>query len=228
MELGLREESNSDTSVYSRKVKWQSRPPITQVCGSKQLEIKTKIFQGDRGPHHMDMFARKDNTQLPRFYSWKPEPEAEGVDAFQQSWKNIRGWINPPFNMIGRILIKVRQEKAHVTIVAPIWPTAPWFPWLLKLSIEQPILLPEVKKVLLPDKEEKHYMSNNPSWQLAVFNICSQQVFTRESLVEPCRSSQGRKWTHELQQHISQPGRDLQAGSMNKVSQIQWFHQIEW
>ena len=34
------------------------------------------------GPHSVDLFATRDNRLLPRFVSWKPDPEAVAVDAF--------------------------------------------------------------------------------------------------------------------------------------------------
>ena len=43
------------------------------------------------GPLHVDLFASRLTHQLPRFFSWRPDPEAEAVDAFTQDWSQIRG-----------------------------------------------------------------------------------------------------------------------------------------
>ena len=92
------------------------------------------------GPHHIDLFATRLNKQVTRFYSWKPEPGSLGVDSFKQSWKGIRGWANPPFNLIGKVLTKVRQSRAEISLIAPIWVTAPWFPVILVMCKSWPIL----------------------------------------------------------------------------------------
>ena len=36
------------------------------------------------GPLEVDLFASRLSTKLPRFYSWRPDPQAEAVDAFSQ------------------------------------------------------------------------------------------------------------------------------------------------
>ena len=38
------------------------------------------------------MFATRLSTQLPRFYSWKPDPLAEATDAFSQQWGQLKGY----------------------------------------------------------------------------------------------------------------------------------------
>ena len=34
------------------------------------------------GPHSVDLFATRDNRLLPRFVSWRPDPESVATDAF--------------------------------------------------------------------------------------------------------------------------------------------------
>ena len=43
------------------------------------------------GPLQIDLFASRLTRQLPRFYSWRPDPEAENTDAFSQDWSKARG-----------------------------------------------------------------------------------------------------------------------------------------
>ena len=43
-------------------------------------------------------------SQLPRFYSWRPDPLSEVVDAFSQDWSKVRGYPFPPFALVGRCL----------------------------------------------------------------------------------------------------------------------------
>ena len=37
-----------------------------------------------------DLFASRINTQLPRFAAYRPDPEAEVIDAFSISWKEVK------------------------------------------------------------------------------------------------------------------------------------------
>ena len=43
------------------------------------------------GPLEVDTFASRLTHQLPRFFSWRLDPLAEAVDAFQQDWSKVRG-----------------------------------------------------------------------------------------------------------------------------------------
>ena len=54
------------------------------------------------GPLDVDLFASRLSAQLPRFYSWRTDPQAEAIDAFSQDWRSIRGYAFPPFALIGR------------------------------------------------------------------------------------------------------------------------------
>ena len=53
-----------------------------------------------------DLFATRINTQLTRFVSWKPDPDAYHTNAFTHSWTEGLTYAFPPFNIIGRVLKK--------------------------------------------------------------------------------------------------------------------------
>ena len=74
--------------------------------------LNPRIFnkvQQKWGPLEVDMFAPRLTTQLKRFFSWRPDPEAEALDAFNQNWGNLQGrsYANPPWNLVGRVLNRV-------------------------------------------------------------------------------------------------------------------------
>jgi hypothetical protein len=72
-----------------------------------------------RGPFcpEVDWFATRVNAQLPRFYAWKSDQSAEGIDAFDFSWEDLLGYIFPPFVLIPRIVRKVIEDKAWVLLI---------------------------------------------------------------------------------------------------------------
>ena len=94
------------------------------------------------GPLEIDLFASRLTRQLPRFYSWRPDPEAEATDAFLQDWAKVRGFANPPWCLIHRCLTKVKTEVARMVLVVPLWKTQSWFPVLLELLEDYPRVLP--------------------------------------------------------------------------------------
>ena len=98
------------------------------------------------------MFASRLTTQLERFFSWRPDPDAEALDAFNQDWSTIqgRGYANPPWNLVGRVLNRVCQQKVTLVLIAPVWKSQPWYPTLLEMLIDFPILLPHKGDLILP------------------------------------------------------------------------------
>ena len=93
------------------------------------------------GPLEIDLFASRLTYQLPRFFSWRPDPQAAAVDAFQQDWSQLRGYANPPWCLMGRVLSKVESQQAQVILVAPVWRAQTWYPVLLRMLRDYPRLL---------------------------------------------------------------------------------------
>lgn len=89
-----------------------------------------------------DLFATRLNTQLPRFVSWRPDPDAYHTNAFTLSWTKGLNYAFPPFSIIGMVLEKIQEDKATLLVVLPLWPTQIWFPGALQLLVADPVLLP--------------------------------------------------------------------------------------
>ncbi|KZS06472.1 Uncharacterized protein APZ42_030056 [Daphnia magna] len=90
----------------------------------------------------IDLFASAWNRDLEIFVSWHPQPAAHAIDAFSLDWHHLQAYAFPPFSLIRRGLGKIRKDQAELTLVAPYWPTQPWFPSLLELACERPLLIP--------------------------------------------------------------------------------------
>ena len=45
-----------------------------------------------------------------------------------------------PFPLIPKCLEKLRREKANLVRIFPVWPAQPWFPVLLELACDVPII----------------------------------------------------------------------------------------
>ena len=78
------------------------------------------------------------NTQVPKFVSWKPVPEAWETDAMKLPWDQLQAYASPPFCLIGRALTKVHQDQATLILVTPTWQTSPWYKELLEMITEDP------------------------------------------------------------------------------------------
>lgn len=123
------------------------------------------------GPLNIDLFADRLNTQLENYMSWRPDPYAMGMDAFQIPWNNKRGYAFPPFCLITRCLSKVLKEKSEIVIITPAWQTQPYYPLLLTLSIDNPILLPPMKNLLLSPEGVVHPLVSNQTLKLVAWKV---------------------------------------------------------
>ena len=109
------------------------------------------------GTPDIDLFATRINKQLPKFISWRPDPEAFFTDAFLYSWCDFNyGYVFPPFSLVSRVLQKIRQHHNTLLVILPLWTTRPWFSQALELLVEPPYLLPRNCLVLPQDPQAKH------------------------------------------------------------------------
>jgi hypothetical protein len=162
---------------------WASRYFID--CSDWQLD-RNVFSQLDAryGPLILDLFASHQNSQLPEFYSWLPDPYAKAVDAFSQEWPPIGAYAFPPFNCISRLLEYVRKRKISLILIAPAWPQQVWYPSLLALLRDYPRSLPENQDLLRNPAGQGHPMMINNSLHLTVWPLsgltCHHQLFRNQ------------------------------------------------
>ncbi|XP_065189509.1 uncharacterized protein LOC135820128 [Sycon ciliatum] len=170
--------ADEESRTMKDRSDWMLHPRVFQVIN--------KIM----GPLDVDLFASRLTHQLPLFASWRPDPMAMETNAFSLDWTRYHGYVNPPWNLIGRTLAKVKEQEAQVILVAPVWPSQPWYPLLLELLIAEPLLLPEMDNLIQPTHSVNR-PDINP--RLAAWNICG-------------KSSRAMKFQQRLQTSSSHRG----------------------
>ena len=118
-----------------------SRPRVQSNEGSLRLDAKSHSIQtnsGSDGPLRGGLVCIPSDQTTASVYSWRPDPEAEGVDAFNQDWSQVRGFANPPWCLISQCLDQVKRQQARVVLITPLWNTQPWYPVLLELLVDYP------------------------------------------------------------------------------------------
>lgn len=121
------------------------------------------------GSSEIDLFASAKNHKHKRYVSYMPEKGAVAINAFSIYWKYKLHYAFPPFSVIGRVLQKMCEEEAEVIMVAPIFPSQPWFPQLLSQISGQSYILPKTDKVLyLPGTTKTHRLT---TMRMGVFRL---------------------------------------------------------
>ena len=88
----------------------------------------------------VDLFASTWNHQLPCFVSWFLHTGAWRTYAFSIEWGPIRAYAFPSFNLIPKCFTKIAKDRTTLVLIAPYWPSQPWFPVLLELFCDYPRL----------------------------------------------------------------------------------------
>ena len=80
---------------------------------------------------------------------------------FPSPWNNQSLYIYPPTNLLVRIVRKLASEPCQVLLIAPFWPSQPWFWDLVHLATDRPRALPSMPKLLKQPGSngvfDKHY-----------------------------------------------------------------------
>ena len=120
---------------------WGLKPRAFELT-LKELGLKPDDIQ-------LDVFSQDDMKKAQRWYSLYHAPGSAGVDGFLQRWVNEDGtkafcWINGPFHLMGRILAKVKEERADGVLVCPKWPKG-WRAQLKSLPIAKTVTIGPVR-----------------------------------------------------------------------------------
>lgn len=136
------------------------------IAVNTEWSLKLDIFlelNSRFGPLDCDLFASRLNHKLDKYVSWHPDPNSNFVDAFSQRWTDLGlCYAFPPFNLIGKVLNKVINEKLELILIAPNWPTQHWFSSLVDCLVEEPMLLPCKSDTVCLEHDKK---SVHPIWQ---------------------------------------------------------------
>ena len=162
------------------------------------------------GPFPVDLFASRTNTQLPVFFSWKPDPQASQVDAMIQYWPP-NSYAFPPFSLIEAVLHKIHRENLMIMLIAPLWRGQVWYPRMIEMLIDHPIMLPLDEDLLLSPLELRHPLIQDRSLTLGAFRLSGDSALQRafQSKLPPSLSTQHRTQQREL---ITQDGINSLAG----------------
>lgn len=113
------------------------------------------------GKPSIDMFASRLNKQVDRYVSWKPDPDAEEIDAFSVHWSHELIYAFPPFSLVGRVLQIVQRDQAEVVLVAPLWVTQNWYTVLMQMLISTPRIFKVKPGTLrIPQSSQIHPLVN--------------------------------------------------------------------
>ena len=171
-------------NVIADRLSRPNQPIMTEW--SLHPEVVNLIFRL-WGTPVVDRFATVHNTHLPQFMALVPEPRALGIDALSQDWQRRSMYMFPPFLLLNKVIQKLgNTQTGEVILIASWWPSQPWFPHLLRLSVDHLLRFFQYRRDLL---SQQGYISSGKSYHLHTWRLlCSttkQQDFQGRSLSLP-------------------------------------------
>ena len=154
-----------------------------RATDSSEWKLNPIIFQKVcclRGTPEKDLFASRVSKQLQRYMTWKLDPYSQGRDAFLISWNPIFAYAFPSFSVIGRVLKKVLVDQAEMIVIIPAWQTQAWYPRMLELSVQNPILIPQQMDLLTDPAGNRHPLVLNKSLRLVAWTVSGKAWRQRE------------------------------------------------
>ncbi len=117
----------------------------------------------------VDIFASNHTNQCDIFYSWFPCPGSSVCDAFTIKWDD-KFYAFPPFCLLSKVLQKIIVDKVTGILVAPYWPSQPWFPLYKKLCVSEMLVLCNPNLLLCPFTNRIHSLSSQIKLVAAVLS----------------------------------------------------------
>ena len=102
---------HSKSRTHSGSRECQGRSGVETQTGSQRLKDRFQSISNRWGPLQVDLFAVRHNAQLPRYFSFKPDPGAVAVDAFAQDWSDLTPYAFPPFLMVA--VLRYSLSRTH-------------------------------------------------------------------------------------------------------------------
>ena len=88
------------------------------------------------------LFATRYNNKLPWFVSPDPDQKAWAIDALSVFWEGLDLYVFPQVVLLGKDVYKLLDHDCQrLLLIAPGWPSMPWFWNLVMLSTRIPIRL---------------------------------------------------------------------------------------
>ena len=177
-------------------------------------QVVEEIFLKWEKPH-IDMFATNLNNKLPTYVSPLPDPGAYAEDALSMNWNHLNVYAYPPTSILTKTVEKIITSICKVILIAPAWPTQPWFTHLLELSVDHPLSLPP-RRNLLRQSGTGIFHSNPGHLRLHAWRLENKNSLEKGSVtVWPLESWDLKKC--QLEKSTEPDGRSIVIGVKGKT-----------
>ena len=142
---------SSVSCISSRSAKLNSRHSFSSDLSRFRVDVKpfnfsTSLFNLQYSESRPVCYPNEQPSS--KFCVLVPRSRSNGDKCIHSSLVRSSELCLPPFSQIMKCLKKIQTDKVKVLFVAPVWRSRPWFPVLLSMLYDCPLLLPNVSNLL--------------------------------------------------------------------------------
>lgn len=100
--------------------------------------------------------------------------------CFSNVLDSQKGICFPPFSPTRRVLQKGLIDQATLILLTSEWKTQSWYPQLLKLSIQSPLILPKIPNLLQGPNKKHHLLITKGNLRFLACIFSGQDYFQNE------------------------------------------------
>ena len=156
---------------------WTSREFGDLIEARLRRRIYCMVVSRTRGGDPtVDLFADDSNHRCRCFISrrWTPGSQAITADAENTDWAALpqgRLYAFPPMARIPHALRRVEESGRQVLAILPAWPTAVWWPTMLRLLEETPLIIDRSEGAVTTPWNEENKVCLILPWCLIAVNL---------------------------------------------------------
>ena len=166
---------------------------------------------------NIDLFASRINHQTDTYVSFKPDPGAYATDAFSLNWAEHKFLAFPPFALVSRVLQKINEDQATGILVAPCWPNQGFYPVLMQMLVEVPILFsPRTNLLQLPSQPlKKHRLHKSLKLLICLVSGCNAKIKAFHKKLQTSSLLLGDQTLGRCMLYTSTNGSSMQLGKIS-------------
>ena len=212
---------NSRSTPFARAIKYCGRFRISGSSRYQRLVTGSVHISGNQqqvGPLHNRSFCKQTDGTASQICELEARSRGRGrgrgSGCLYSGLEPAQGICIPSICPKGWCLRQVlRQSVSQLTIVAPVWETQPWYPLLLEMTVDHPILLPSFPGLLRQQNELHPFVILQlAAWLVSGVNMKVQQF---HSQLKDCFWLHGEPGQKKL---FLQPGESGLVGVVNDKS----------
>ena len=149
--------------------------------GSIRLDAESLDLSGNleafSGPQHRSVCI-PPILPAPTLFQLETRSPGGSHGCLPSGLEGAESLCEPSWNLIARVLKKVEEQAVDLVLVAPVWPSQPWYPKLLSLLIAQPLRILDLPEEVMHQVWEGLLPEITPP--LAVWHISGNTMRTKE------------------------------------------------